>query len=210
MKKKLILVLCILFLTTGCVSINDSSIEGIIKEVTSSNSKIYNHSNEGFKYYLPSGMTISYKDEYNEIIKCDGYKFYLYVDLVKYFNDVGNEYEVEKNIYYSHIFESKKIKGIVNVYEIESDKYLVSVNYNYAKIEAYVKKKDINKAVTKALIIATTMKYNKNVVNNMFGKDLSSLEEEVNVFNIEDDSSTFLQVDDTYYEEENYDSEVIR
>ena len=39
---------------------------------------------------------------------------------------------------------------------------------------------------------------------------LSSLEEEVNVFNIEDDSSTFLQVDDTYYEEENYDSEVIR
>ena len=44
----------------------------------------------------------------------------------------------------------------------------------------------------------------------MIGKDLSSVEEEVNVFEIKDDSSSLLQIDDTYQEDEKYDSEVIR
>ena len=73
MRKKLILILTMLIMTTGCVCIQDTSVETIVKEVTSSDLIIYNHNNNGFKYYLPSGMHVSYKDEYNEILKSDGY-----------------------------------------------------------------------------------------------------------------------------------------
>jgi hypothetical protein len=44
----------------------------------------------------------------------------------------------------------------------------------------------------------------------MIGKDLNTVEEAVNVFEIKDDSSSLLEIDDTYHEPEKYDSEVIR
>ena len=44
----------------------------------------------------------------------------------------------------------------------------------------------------------------------MLGEDLTTVEEQVNVFEIKDDSSSLLEIDDTYHEDEKYDSEVIR
>lgn len=210
MRKKLILILTMLMITTGCVCIQDTSVENIVKEVTSSDLIIYNHTNNGFKYYLPSGMQVSYKDEYNEILKSDGYTYYLYVDLVRYFNEEKTKYEKDDDIYYSQTFKNGDNEGIINVYYKEKNTYLVYVEYNYAKIEVYVKKEDINKAITNALIVTTSIKYNKNIIQNMLGEDLSTVEEQVNVFEIKDDSSSLLEIDDTYHEDEKYDSEVIR
>ena len=209
MRKKLILILAMLFITTGCVCVQTASIEEIIDDILTSKISVYNHNNEGFKYYLPSGMTVSYKDEYNEIVKSDGYSYYLYVDLVRFYNGIQNTYKEVEDIYYSHVFENDNKKGVVNIYNEGKGIYLINVEYNYSKIEAHVKKEDINLAVTKSLLIVTSVKYNKNVISNMLGKDLTTTEEEVNVFEIADDSSTYLQVDDTYYEEKSYDSEVI-
>ena len=78
------------------------------------------------------------------------------------------------------------------------------------KVEVYVKKQDINDAVANAIIITSSINYNKNIIQNMIGKDLTTVEEEVNVFEIKDDSSSTLQIDDTYHEDEKYDSEIIR
>ena len=210
MRKKLILILTMLMVTTGCVNINNTSQEKIINEVLNSNQKIYNHTNNGFKYYLPLGMQISYKDEYNEIIKSDGYTYYLYVDLVKYINEEKVSFKEEGDIFYSHVFKKDDKEGIINVYFKEKNTYLVYLEYNYSKVEVYVKKNDINNAIANALIITSSMKYNKNIIENMIGKDLTTPEEEINVFEIKDDSSSTLQLDDTYHEDEKYDSEIIR
>ena len=87
MRKKLILILAMLCLTTGCVCVQTASIEEIVDEILTSKVSVYNHNNEGFKYYLPSGMNVESKDEFNEIIKSDGYTYYLYVDLVRFYNE---------------------------------------------------------------------------------------------------------------------------
>lgn len=209
MRKKLILILTMLIVTTGCVNVQNASVEKITDEILKSKFVIYNHNNKGFKYYLPNGMTVSYKDEYNEILKSDGYTYYLYVDLVRYFAGETLDYN-EEEAYLSSVFTNDDKKGIINVYYKEKNSYLVTVEYNYAKVETYVKKQDINEAIANALTITTTIKYNKSIIENMIGKDLSSVEEEVNVFEIKDDSSSLLQIDDTYQEDEKYDSEVIR
>lgn len=209
MRKKLILILTMLIVTTGCVNVQNASVEEITDEILKSKFVIYNHNNKGFKYYLPNGMTVSYKDEYNEIIKSNGYTYYLYVDLVRYFAGESLDYN-EEDAYLSSVFTNDDKKGIINVYYKEKNSYLVTVEYNYAKVEVYVKKQDINEAIANALTITTTIKYNKSIIENMIGKDLSSVEEEVNVFEIKDDSSSLLQIDDTYQEDEKYDSEVIR
>ncbi len=209
MRKKLILILTMLIVTTGCVNVQNTSIEKIVNEIVHSKSVIYNHNNKGFKYYLPTGMSISYKDEYNEILKSDGYTYYLYVDLVRYFSGEKTEYK-EEDAYYSYVFNNDDKQGIINVYYKENNSYLVYVEYNYAKIETYVKKQDINNAIANSLVICTTIKYNKSIIENLIGKDLNTVEEQVNVFEIKDDSSSLLEIDDTYYEPEKYDSEVIR
>ncbi len=209
MRKKLILILTMLIVTTGCVNVQNASVEEITDEILKSKFVIYNHNNKGFKYYLPNGMTVSYKDEYNEIIKSNGYTYYLYVDLVRYFAGESLDYN-EEDAYLGSVFTNDDKKGIINVYYKEKNSYLVTVEYNYAKVEVYVKKQDINEAIANALTITTTIKYNKSIIENMIGKDLSSVEEEVNVFEIKDDSSSLLQIDDTYQEDEKYDSEVIR
>lgn len=210
MRKKLVLILTMLILTTGCVNIQKASIEDIINEVLNSNQANYNHTNDGFKYYLPSGIDVTYKDEYNEILKSKGYTYYLYVDLVKYINNSVEAKKEEKDIYYSYVFKKDDNEGIVNVYYKEKNSYLVVLEYNHAKVEVYVKKQDINDAITNAIIITSSIKYNKNIIQNMIGKDLTTVEEEVNVFEIKDDSSSTLQIDDTYHEDEKYDSEIIR
>jgi hypothetical protein len=198
-----------LIVTTGCVNVQNTSIEKIVDEVIKSDLIIYNHNNNGFKYYLPSGMKVSFKDEYNEILKSDGYTYYLYVDLVRYISGEKNEYK-ESDAYYSYVFNNDDNEGIINVYYKEKNSYLVVVEYNYAKIETYVKKEDINEAVANSLVVCTTIKYNKSIIQNMIGKDLNTVEEAVNVFEIKDDSSSLLEIDDTYHEPEKYDSEVIR
>ena len=210
MRKKLILILTMLILTTGCVNIQNASIEEIINEVLNSKETYYNHTNDGFKYYLPAGIDVTYKDEYNEILKSKGYTYYLYVDLVKYINNSVDTKKEEKDIYYSYVFKKDDNEGIVNVYFKEKNSYLVVLEYNHAKVEVYVKKQDINDAVTNAIIITSSIKYNKNIIQNMIGKDLTTVEEEINVFEIKDDSSSTLQLDDTYHEDEKYDSEIIR
>ena len=209
MRKKLILILTMLIVTTGCVNVQNTSIENIVNEIVNNKSVIYNHNNKGFKYYLPTGMSVSYKDEYNEILKSDGYTYYLYVDLVRYYNSDKNDFD-EEGTYLSYKFNNNDNEGIINVYYKEKNSYLVYVEYNYAKVETYVKKQDINKAIANSLVICTTIKYNKSIIQNLIGNDLSIVEEQVNVFEIKDDSSSLLEIDDTYYEPEKYDSEVIR
>ncbi len=81
MKKILVLILVCL-LVSGCVNINDSSYEQIVNVTTGSKYDVYNTYRKGYKFYLPVGLYIEDSNDYNEIIRSEKEKFYLYIDLI--------------------------------------------------------------------------------------------------------------------------------
>ena len=40
---------------------------------------------EGYKYYLPGGVTYIDSDELNDILYCNGNYYYLYIDAINYY-----------------------------------------------------------------------------------------------------------------------------
>lgn len=191
----------ILFLATGCVKINDSSIEKIIDTTLNSKYELYNHINRGFKYYLPRALEVNETDDFNEILRTEKYKYYLYIDLVSYYNKVEVEYVVNNKLYYSKMFEDKKgKKGVLNIEKVDSNDYLITMIYNYAKVETIVNKEDIKESVANISVILSSIKYNDDVINNMLGVDImSSVEEQVNPFERESiNRENYLEVDASY------------
>lgn len=201
MKKVLLCLLATIFLT-GCVSINNASIDDLIGTTINSKYSLYNHVNRGFKYYLPRELTVSKSDEYNEIIKSKYYDYYLYVDLVRYFNKDKEDYET-KDVYYSALLNKDDKNGIINITALDNQEYLIEASYNYANIEVKVKEKDINAAVTNTLSILTSIEFNYDVVKNLLQEDkLSSKDEQVDVFKGDLSDDAYLDLEEEIYEDE--------
>ena len=108
MKKIIVLLsICILFLT-GCqiVKLDSSSIDKNIDMLLSKKVSNYNVYYEGYKYYLPKGLTFLDKEDYNAVLKDNNNnKYYLYVDVISYYHKIENDYEENKNSYYSKKIE---------------------------------------------------------------------------------------------------------
>ena len=209
--KKVILMISVVVFLTGCVSIRDASIDDLVDTTINSKYALYNHVNRGFKYYLPRELVISKSDEYNEIIKSKYYDYYLYVDLVRYFNNDSEEYEVNDKIYYSAILSKDDKKGILNITELKDKEYLIEASFNYANIEVKVKEKDINEAVINTLSILTSIDFNYDVVKNLLQDDkLSSKEEQVDVFKGDLSEDAYLDLEDEIYsDDDNKDPDMI-
>lgn len=211
--KKVLLSILILILTTGCVVIKDASIDTIIETTIKSKYSLYNHVNRGYKYYLPRELKAIKKDEYNEVIKSKYHDYYLYVDLVSYYNKVEEEFKVDENIYYSKVLNDGKNKGIINITLNSDDDYIITAKFNYAKIEVKANKNDINDVITNCLVMLSSIQYNDAVIKNLLSNDiLSSPEEPVKVFDKETEESDFLDDKEEVYkgnEEEDYDPDVI-
>ena len=189
--KKCILVITFLLLC-GCTNINNASVEDITKEVLGSKINSYNEYRTGYKYYLPQGLNVNSSKKYNEILNDDKYKYYLYVDLVSYLKKTELSYKVNENAYLSMTLDDK---GYLEINE-KNDKYLIEIMYNYAKIEVIVEKEDINKCVTNALIVLSTITYTDDIVKNLLSIDeVTSSEEKFSVFDEDASDSNFLEVD---------------
>lgn len=210
--KKILIILLALFLTTGCVSINNASLDELIDTTINSKYSLYNHVNSGFKYYLPRTLKSVVTDEYNEIIKSKYYDYYLYVDLVSYYNKKNTVLTEDKTIYYSKLIGNEENKGIINIKD-EEDNFVVNIVYNYASIEVKCNKNDINEVVTNSLVILSSVKYNDDVIKNLLDENvLTSAEEQVNVFDTDKEDTNTLDVAEDIYtgnEEEDYDPDVI-
>ena len=206
---KIIMLILSVFVISGCVSIRKSTIKEIVSYVVNNKHKLYNKYNNGYKYYLPKNMEVSYKDDSNEIIKSRYYDYYLYVDLVSYYNKTKPLYKIDEQLYYSsHI---KDEEGLLNITKL-SDSYLIHIDYNYAKMEVKVKENDLNEAISNAIIIVSSIDYNEEVIRAMMNDGvLSTNEKNVEVFKKKDaDKSNQLDVDDTYEDEdENDDTDYI-
>jgi len=202
MKRILVLVLTLVCLT-GCVVIQDVDLDTIINETVGSKyNNLYNHVGRGYKYYLPQTLKSKTTDNLNEIIRSKKCDYYLYVDLISYYNKVEFDRKEDNRNYFSKIIEKDGKKGIVNIIANADDKFLVKVEFNYAFVEVITNKEELNKTVANAIIIVTSMNYQDDVIEKLLEEgSLSSIAETVNIFDSNKDQDA-LVVDDTYQDEE--------
>jgi len=191
--KKHILLIMMLFLLTGCMKINDAKIPDIIKEVQTSKLVLANQSRNGYKYYLPTHLNLKETIKTNEIFLSGNYAYYMYIDLVSYHEKVPFTYELSPSSYLSMDISDDRSVGYLEV-NVKQNKYLIEIMYNYAKIEVIVDQNYLKEAITNALIILSTIKYNDDIINNLMGNDVLSLgEETLNIFDTNRGESNFLQ-----------------
>lgn len=211
--KKTILILLVVFLTCGCVRINDASIDDLVRTTINAKYNLYNHINKGYKYYLPRSLKSTVTNEYNEIIKSKYYDYYLYVDLVGYYNKKHLDFKENNNIYYSKLLNKGDKVGIINVTK-NDDVYLVQIIYNYAKMEVKCNYVNLNEVITNSLVVLSSIQYVDDVVVSLLNEnDFTSAEEQVSIFKDNSgEANTLENFDDTYTgnEEDDYDPDVIK
>ena len=144
--KRLLIVLCVLLLTTGCtiVRIDTNSTDNIIDVVLSKENKLYNQVGRGYKYYIPKGVSYIDTNDTNDKLYSNGVYYYLYIDIINYYNN--KDYVIPNNeghYYFKEINVNGK-KGYVDIIK-DGDKYLINFVYNYAILEAKVELKQISK-----------------------------------------------------------------
>ncbi len=198
MKKKVFLVLTILLLT-GCsfVRINTDNIDTIVEIILSKDNNLYNRVGRGYKYYVPRGVTYIDTDETNEKLYSKGNYYYLYIDIVSYYQKISEKYDDDKDIYYSRKFtkdEGFSSDGYLKITKKEN-LYYIDFVYNYATIETVVDKDDINDAVLNSAYILSTIQFNKNVIDLMIDSEkIGNREEKYEVFKNKEEDKSELQV----------------
>ena len=198
--KKCLLLLTLIFLC-GCTNINEARPQDLVKEIVSSKNYSYNEYRTGYKYYLPLSMSSLSSKKYNEILTDGNYKYYLYVDLVSYLKKSEFSYTVNENAYLSETINYNDLNGYLEVNE-RNDKYLIEIMYNYAKIEVIVDKGDINKAIVNSMIVLTTIDYTDDVIKNLLSiDDMTSSEENFNLFDESNDNNLLEVIKPGDYEE---------
>ena len=206
--KKLILLISIAIFTSACTNLNKVDYKENINNTIRANkhNKMYNYFGIGYKYYLPKYMSVKDSINYNEKINSDDYTYYLYIDIISYYNK--KSIKINKlDSYINYEFKYNNIDGYLNVSEI-NDKYLVEIIYNYAKIEVIVEKKDLNNVINNSIIILSTLKYDDDLIENLIGDNkISSKEETLNIFGSEAQDDNFIDIIEEYdnYEEDKSD-----
>ncbi len=204
--KKHILVLLLVLLLTGCsiVRINTDSIDNILNVILTKDNDLFNQVGQGYKYYLPSGVTYMESDNLNDILYCNGVYYYLYVDLVSYYYNVDTKYTENPNVYYSKKISTDdgfKHSGYLEISK-DGDMYYLKFIYNYAKIEAKVKENNLNDAVLNSSYILSTIKYNYNIVKLLLEDDyFTNKTGKYDDYNSKEDSGKFELEKDTMEEE---------
>ena len=173
--KKIVLILLFATLLTGCsvVRIDTKSTDNIVNVFLSKNNKLYNQVGQGYKYYLPGGVTYIESDELNDILYCNGNYYYLHIDAINYYYQSKVDYKENDKAYYSRRIDTSEgfsHSGYLEIQE-KDDLYYIDFVYNYARIEAIVEKKYMNQTILNAAYILSTMKYNYSIVELMLNED---------------------------------------
>lgn len=176
MKKITIILITLVVLLSGCsvVRINTKDIDSILNAVLTKSNKLYNQVGQGYKYYVPAGVTYIDTDDYTNILYCDGSYYYLYIDVIDYHYKTKTNYKEKTNVYYSKKIDKSdgyKFSGYLEITEEDNDMYHIDFLYNYSKVEALVNKSKLNESVLNISYILSTIKYNDNVINIMLDED---------------------------------------
>lgn len=198
--RKVVIMFFILLTLTGCsiVRINTNNIDTIIDVILSRNNNLYNRVGRGYKYYVPRGVTYIDTDENNDKLYSKGIYYYLYVDIVSYYNKIDMDYEEKKNIYYSRKLSKNdgfSSDGYLEI-TVKDNLYYVVFVYNYAKIETIVSNHELNDAILNSAYMLSTIQFNSDVIGLMLDSEkLNNREEKYEIFeNKKNGDSSELQV----------------
>jgi len=192
---KKILIILLVFICTGCtmVRIDTNSTDNIINVVLSKENKLYNQIGRGYKYYIPKGVNYIDTNDTNDKLYSNGIYYYLYIDIINYYNNKEYEIPSNENHYYFKQININNKKGYVDIIE-KDGKYLIKFVYNYAILEASAKKNQINEVILNASYILSTVKFNDDIVELLMNGDfLKQREEEYDLFKSKGDNSSFLK-----------------
>ena len=200
--KKILILVFILILCTGCIRVDNSNNKDIIIDKILENKLVSNTTSRGYKYYLPFGVEKIYDKDYNQKFKLDDDYIYLYVDVVSYYyqNTINFNEENDYNAYY---YRKISNNGYIKITK-EDDLYFIKIVYNYAKIEAYTKEKNIEKVLANSMIIINSIDYNDNLIKNILENDYNfGVEKEYKIDKPSDATSRFNEYLSEYvqYEE---------
>lgn len=207
MKKLIVLLSIVVLLMTGCsvIKLDNTDLGKNVKILLSDDIKLYNVYFDGYKYYVPKGMTVLNKDEYNAIfLDKNANKYYLYVDAISYYHKTENTYMVDDGIHYSNKLDYNDKTGYINIEKVD-DKYYIQFMFNYAKMEAYVSEKDLTMVVNNMCYILRTVDFNDEVLESIIGDNVLSYQEEnFTLFDTEGSNEDVLEVaEDGGYTEKN-------
>ena len=175
------------------VRIDTNSIDNIIDVVLSKDNKLYNRVGKGYKYYVPRGMNYIDTTELNDKLYSNGYYYYLYIDVISYYNKIAFNYKENPNAYFSREININDKKGYLEINKIDN-RYLIEFMYNYAKIEAFVSEEDINDVILNSTYILSTIKFNKNVIKLMLKDEyFVNKEEQYDIFTSKVESTNNLE-----------------
>ena len=177
MYKKILIILC-MFLLVGCktTNINSYTLEEIIDNIIKTDSKLYNTNNKGYKYYLPQEFTVQSERDFVQELHSHNDTYYLNVDIVSYYykNTMKSEHDYDDYKYYT--FENGDKNGYLRIRK-NSDYFFVELCYNYAIIEVEVEESELRYAVSRAITILNSIKYNDLVIEKYINdNDLDSSE----------------------------------
>ena len=179
MKKKIILLIISILALTGCTNLTNMSIDELVDVMLEKNTKLSNNVFDGYKYYIPRGLKLLEKDEYNASLK-DEYNntYYFYIDVVSYYNKEEINYKINKKAFFSKELDYNKKKGYIEITKIkDTDRYFVEYMYNYGKIEAFVKEKEIKYAIINMSSILKSLEFNRTVLESLIGNNVLNYKE---------------------------------
>ena len=169
---KKILIILLLLTLTGCsiVRIDVSSIDNTVDVILSKKNTLYNEDGQGYKYYIPNGVTHIDTNDLMHTLYYNGEYLYLYVDIVRYYYKNDINYKKSNNSYFYKKINNGKQKGYVEVTQ-QDNLYYVNFYYNYARIEALVTKENLNTTIMNASYILSTINYNKKLIKTMLDEE---------------------------------------
>ena len=205
--KKLLVLLTLLILFTGCEvkDITNDDIDKIIEDTISIDAQRANKSFEGYKYYIPRGFSLEDKKGNNHVLLSNGDKYYLYIDIVSYFHKIPMEVTKDNELYFFRKISYNNIDGYIKVGTPKDDTYYIEIYFNYSRIEAFVKKENLESAVRNSIRILSSVTYNDVILDTLIGeKTIDYQEETYDAYKSKRENGNFLDYIEEYdvYEKE--------
>lgn len=163
-KKKIIFLIVIMLLLTGCTRIT-SNLDDLVNNIFSSDRIIVNTVSTNYELYLPIGVKQEKDREFNQRFKVRNTYIYLYVDTISYYykNALNYKQSEEYNYYFKKLDFNNK-NGYIGINQVEDNLYFAEIVYNYSKVEFYADSDNLPLVLANSLLVIKNIKYNDELI----------------------------------------------
>lgn len=204
-RKWMALIIIFIILTTGCTTyhIQNMSYEKIVDAILYEKNPKTNKALQGFKFYLPRDCKIVSSEGSNATFTSNGDNYYLYIDLISYYNKKNNDYNLElkgDRIFTKKIDYQGKV-GYVIITK-QANNYFLEIMHNYGKIEVVTDEIHIKEALAKSITLLSSIEYNDKIIESLIGTNFLNYNEETyNLLSPNNSKTDFLDYVEEEYED---------